>query len=91
MRKLDLRKPVLDLDQKPVENHTLAKVLADRLYASTDGDALKYLDWSLKLNSEGVIEVDESDYQNLINFTKSLANLQAGIKGQILRIMLGSI
>lgn len=87
MIRLDLNKELITLDGITLDIN-MAKIVADRLFTAGDGDALKYLDWALTLQKEGVITVDSSDYDNLLNFLKSSKTIQAGYKGQILKAVL---
>lgn len=89
--KIDLNKPVLDLSESGAEkglqptNQKLSHVLGQMLKASTEGDALKYLDWAIELYQSGAIEVDQSDLELLTNFVKNNRQAWALVKGQLLR------
>ncbi len=90
MIKLDLNKDLETIDGLPVGNINMAKIVADRLFSSPDGDALKYLDWALTLQRTGVLTVDSSDYDHLLNFVKANKTILAGYKGQILKAIISS-
>lgn len=88
MIKLNLKKELVTLDGQAVPEINMAKIVADRLFTSGDGDALKYLDWALTLQRDGEISIDSSDYDNLLNFLKNNKTIQAGYKGQILKAII---
>ncbi|MHB8520726.1 MAG: hypothetical protein ACYDH9_08200 [Limisphaerales bacterium] len=89
---LDLDKPIYDLsdsadakDGRKDTDQRLGRTLAQLLKTSTTGDALKYLVWAIDLYQTGKIEVDESDYEHLVNFIKSNTQTWALVKGQLLQ------
>jgi hypothetical protein len=88
MIRLDLNKELLTLEGVTIPELNMAKIVADRLFTSGEGDALKYLDWALTLQKEGVITIDSSDYDSLLSFLKTCKTIQAGYKGQILKAVI---
>lgn len=85
--KIDMNKPLLDLDGKQIENETIGKNIARALMASNEGDALKQLDWSLKLYNGETIDLDTSDQETMkkaIQDSKMITNL---VKGQALQLL----
>ena len=87
--KLDLNKPILDLEGIPLKekedkNFTMARALANQLVLAVKGDAVKFYDWGLTFYKIGIIEIDEADMAILENFVKDLqvSNL---VKGQIIK------
>lgn len=89
--KINLDRPVFDLvpeseskDCKKDTPQKLGQALGLMLKSATDGDALKYLCWAIELFGKGQIEVDESDYQHLIEFVKNNKQTWALVKGQLL-------
>jgi len=83
--KLDLGKELLGLDGKPVMDGDkpllMSKFVAGLLAAGQTDDAVKFMDWALKLYNEGSIEIDESDKEKLLAFlneNKTMTNLAKG-------------
>jgi hypothetical protein len=83
--KLELNRPLLNMEGVAFEDTTMAKFIAGRLYNAEQGDPLKFLDWSTELHTTGSIEVDESDFNTILEVVKSTPKLGRGILGQIVR------
>lgn len=83
--KLELQVPLLNIEGKEFEDTNMAKFIANRLYSAETGDALKFLDWSGELYATGTIEVDESDFNTILETIKSTPRIGRGILGQIIR------
>lgn len=86
---LDFNKYLKDLDGVETENPNthIGKGLANTLVAQSEGDAIKYWGWALKLNNKESIDVDESDYNTLKEFIKSNKNTTILFKAQLLEIL----
>lgn len=88
MTKLDLQKSLLDLEGKEMDDKvTLAKLLASRLFGSAKGDPIKYYDWAISLYTDGIIEVDKTDLEHLIEFVKNNDTMLVGWKAQIIKVL----
>ena len=98
--KIDLNKDVLDFENgetKPLVMRnadgssagvaTMRSQLANMLKYSRTGDAVKYLGWVIDLGQTGVLEVDEADYQHLVEFVNKNDMTSRLVAGQILREM----
>ena len=85
MTELNLNKPLLDLDNAPVEKVTIGELLAQQLISSPEGDALKFLDWAITLKQGKTLHLDSSDKQTLESFVKGLKTLTNLGKGRILQ------
>jgi hypothetical protein len=88
--KIDLQKPLLELDGSDSKGDPLAKWLANMLKVSRTGDAIKYLDWAIELTKSGVLELDDSDYDALKQFIKEDSTVVNLVKGQLLREFLNA-
>ena len=87
---LDLNKPLLDLDSKPVEGVTIGVLLAQQLISSPKGDALQFLDWAITLKQGKALQLDTSNQKTLEDFIKSLETLTNLGKGRILQEILAA-
>lgn len=83
--KLELEAPLLNIEGKPFEDTSIAKYVANRLYTAENGDPLKFLDWSTELFQTGTVEVDESDFNLIMETVKSTPKISRGVLGQIIR------
>ena len=90
MTELNLNKPLLDLDNAPVEKVTIGVVLAQQLISSTKGDALKFLDWAITLKQGKPLHLDISDKEKLKLFVESSETLTNLGKGRILQEILAA-
>ena len=85
--KIDLNKPVLELDGTEAPNTTMGKILAQLLVSETKGDALKLWDWAQKLYKGEIIDLDKSDQEVFKNFIKENEGLPIITKAQILELL----
>ncbi len=84
---LDLNKPIEDLDGKPMEGPTLAKLLSERLANSNKGPAIKFLEWAITLRKEGKVNIDSSDLtDHLKKFVEEEMSLTNLSKGRLLQV-----
>jgi hypothetical protein len=74
---------ITDLEGKDTETNK-GKLVATWLSGATEGDALKYYDWALKLYSNKPISVDKSDFKKLREFIDTKTGASAFYKAQIL-------
>lgn len=82
--KLDLNKPVLNLEGDPIEESTAGKVLASNLAAATEGDPVKYMIWATLLYKGSPITVDKSDVSHIRKFVENHRGLTNLAKAAIL-------
>lgn len=85
--KIDLNKPVLELDGTEAPNTTMGKILAQLLVSETKGDALKLWDWAQKLYKGEIIDLDKSDQETLKSLLKDTDRLPVITKAQILEVI----
>jgi hypothetical protein len=84
MTKIELNKPILNLDGSPIEGSNLGKLLSQMLAGSNKGDALKFMAWALKLHAGESIELDPTDKEVLKSFILSNEQLTNLSKAQML-------
>lgn len=82
--KLDLNKPIIGLDRKPMENSNIGRELAPALAFAKTGDALKLSGWADKLYNGEEIELDKSDLIVLEKFIKEHPGITNLLESQIL-------
>lgn len=87
MVKIDLNKPMLDLDGKAMEGGTLGEILASYLVGQSQGEALKYYDWAVTLHKGKEIIVDKADFKKIKEFIENSKSLFVLSKAQMLIIM----
>jgi len=62
MKTYNFDKPLLDLDEKPVENTNLGKLLAGRIATSeANTRSIKWVDWAKSLHRTGLVMLDDTD------------------------------
>lgn len=92
--KVDLNQPILSVKGKPLqpeEENTLSLVLADYLSARRGGNARKQWQWALQLGSDGVLELDRVDFDELKNVVeKEDEMLRNIVKAQVLEVLLNA-
>lgn len=84
--KLNFNFNLLDLDGKELSDANAGKIIATTLVQSSEGDALKFWEWALKLNKGEVLELDTSDTTTLEAFVNSCQTLPILTKAQILLV-----
>lgn len=82
--KLNLDKNLLSLGGEPLEGGNMAKILANTLANSSQGNVIKFYDWAVRLYNEGEIEVDRADMSVLKQVIESNQNLTILAKAQLL-------
>jgi len=82
-----LDKNLIGLDEKELPNSHMGKLLANALISSSGGDAIKYMDWSLKLYSGQSIELDDADYNKLYKEVENNKQFTRLVSAQILKEM----
>ena len=85
--KLLLDKNVRGLDGKDLPNSNMGKLLANSLVNNTGTDAIKYLDWALKLYNNETIQLDEADYSKLYKEIENNKQFTRLVIAQILQEM----
>lgn len=93
--KLDLRKPILNLDGsflsvvvegKVIQDKQLmSNILAAQLVQSVSGNPIKFFDWAVKLTNEGIIDVDQADIKVLRDFVEGHPQLFIIAKAQLIK------
>jgi hypothetical protein len=83
---IDLNKKLKGLDGKEIPAGDMNKIIANVLAgdAGMNGKALKYYDWAVKLYNGEKIDIDKTDYKNLISFVENSQSLSSLAKAQIL-------
>lgn len=87
MIKLDLNKPLLNLEQKQIDDATIGRVLATNLANSNEGDPVKWMIWATLLYKGSPIEIDKSDFEKLRRFVENHRQLTNLAKAAILEQM----
>lgn len=89
MTTINLKVPMLGGDdQEVVPSILLSKLLSDLIMGSSISDEpLKYFDWALDLRKSGVIAVDDTDKEKIVNFINGSQNLTVLGKGRLLRVI----
>lgn len=82
--KLNLNFDLLDLSEKPIVGENAGQIIASTLARATQGDALKFWGWALKLQKGEELELDNSDSETLKNFIKNNDSLTIILKAQVL-------
>ena len=89
--KLDLNKPILDLEGNPIKNGnevlTIGKQIASALVGSNKGEALKFYDWAVKLYKGEALEVDKSDLKKITEFVETNEQFTNLLKAQALELL----
>lgn len=62
-------------------------LVAEMLVMENKGDAIKYFDWAMSLNSKKTIEVDDSDFLKIKQLVNDNARLTLLVKAQLLRYL----
>lgn len=87
--KLNLNKPLLDLDGNAVvqggEEVILGKFLAAALAAGKADEPIKFMDWAFKLHKEGEIEIDNADMDKMKSFVNEHQGMTVIAKGSLLK------
>ena len=83
--KLDLNKPVSNLNFEPIPNSNLAKILAEEIAVSNVTPTIKFFDWALSLHQKGEINVDATDRDLLRKFIEENQRFTVLVKAQLLK------
>ena len=88
MIKLNFNKDFIGLDGKVIEGQgKLSKMIGNMLANSQTGDAVKYLSWGIQLYKDGVLEVDQSDFDAIKSFINDNKTVAVMLKGRLLEIV----
>lgn len=91
MQKINLQKPLLDLDDQPILDNLkpiiLSKAIAGLLLQGQSDDPLKIKSICSRLHKAGEIELDESDYELFKNAVKKCQFATDMLRGSILEEM----
>lgn len=85
MMTLDLKKPFLDLEDKPVQDILLSRILANAIASSNAGNVIKMGDWASNLYKTGQIEIDLADKILLNGWVENCTALNLWMRRQIMR------
>jgi hypothetical protein len=85
MKTLDLNWSIKDLDGNEIAQAKASKLLANALISEKKGDAVKYFDWAMALSKDGVISVDESDFNKIKEIVENSEILAILSKAQYLK------
>lgn len=84
---IDLSQPLPGLDDQPLGNQTLGKLVATALANLVDGPAIKIIDWARSLHQTGIVELDAADLDLFKQKVESSQHLSILIKGPVLKIV----
>jgi len=84
-KKINLNKPITDLDGNAIPDSNLGKLVAQMLSTTNKGDALKYMAWAIKLHNGEELELDPTDFETLKSFIKDHEQLTVLSKAQMLQ------
>ena len=85
MKTIELNWSIKDLTETEIPNAEANKLLANTLISEKKGDAVKLFDWALTLTKEGVITVDESDFNKIKDIIENSDTLAILSKAQFLK------
>ena len=88
-KKIDLKKPLLDALNKPMDddagpamlNELLSKII---LRSNTSENTFKFFDWAIELANDGIINLDATDQETLQKFIEKNSQLTLLVKGRLL-------
>lgn len=86
--KLDFNKPILGLDDQPIESQNLGKLIANMITATPKGDAMKLYDWGRKLYKGEVLDLDRADQQTLKGLIENSETIFVLAKAQALEVFI---
>lgn len=88
--KLNLNKPCLQLNGKPLEDTelTLGQMFANMLVSGAKGDLLKFYGWGIKLTANETLTLDKADLKVMKEFVESNENTSILLRAQILEAIL---
>ena len=83
---------LLDLQGNPIKDAegttiTIGKLLANTLVNQTKGDAIKYLDWALKMFNDKPLDLSKSEVKELREFVETSETITVLAKAQILNLI----
>lgn len=87
MKTLNFNFELKDLNGNEIGNAGV--LVAEMLVTESKGDAIKFFDWAINLNSKKTIEVDESDLLKIKQLINDNARLTILVKAQFLRYLEG--
>ena len=92
--KLDLNKPMLNVNQEPMEFapnqkvKTIGQLFADILVSGAKGDILKFYGWGINLAANKPIELDAADTEVLKSFIKEDQTSVILLRAQVLNAIM---
>lgn len=85
MKTINLNFPINDLEGKELAN--AGKIIGGNLVAITEGEALKFYDWAVKLHNGESIKVDNADYKKIYEFVENSKGLPILTKAQVMNYL----
>lgn len=82
--KINLNKNVVGVDGKELQDSNMGKIIANALASSQNGDALKLMDWALKLYNGKELDLDPSDLQVFKDFVLNNQSFTVLLRARIL-------
>lgn len=86
--KLDLNKPLLDLEGNPLEKQNIGKSLAVLLANASEGPAIKFIDWAMMLHKGEAVELDTTDMETLRRFIEGQPGATNLFKSAVLKAII---
>jgi len=89
MKKINLDKSIVDLNQKELKDEngntlTLAKTLGNFFAGANTEEPGKYIAWAVSLMTEGVIKVDDTDKNKILDLIKTHKGMTNILKHQLI-------
>lgn len=76
--KIDFNKAVLGLDDQPIQDSNLGKLIANVLTSGTKGDAIKLFEWGRTIYQGRILDLDRAEqevFKTLINESEQISIL----------------
>ncbi len=87
MGKLDFNKNIKGLDNQPIDDSNMGKLLATKLANSNKGDAMKFTCWAIDLYGGKTIDLDKSDQKTLRDFIEGHSELTNIAKMRLFEVL----
>lgn len=87
MLTINLNSPVKNLDEKEIENSQMSKIVANILISGSKGPFLKLFELANSLWKNGVMQVDQTDFEMVKNEVMNHETTSTLAKAQILLAM----
>lgn len=87
--KIDLNRPLLDLDGKEMAESNIGKSVANFLIAQREGDTLKLWEWAQKLHKGETLTLDKSDAKRFKELVLESNSFAVIFKAQLIEALDG--